>query len=154
MPAGSHVNDHLFDEVVMRVVNTETGFSLIELMIVVAIVAILAAIAYPSYQKQVRDTHRADAKAGLTELAQFMERYYTANGRYVDSGGNAPTLPFTQTPKDGSSKFYNLSLSTATATAYTLQAVPINSQASDDCGTLTLSHIGQKGAGATVSECW
>ena len=57
------------------------GFTLIELMIVVAIIAIIAAVAFPSYQEHVRKTRRADAQTALLELSQFMERHYTANGR-------------------------------------------------------------------------
>ena len=135
--------------------SSERGFTLVELMIVVAIVGLLAAIAYPAYQTQVQKTKRADARAGLTELAQFMERYYTSNGRYVDGGGAAPALPFTQTPKDEDIKAYNLSLTAANATSYVLQAVPIGVQAGDSCGTLTLTNTGQKGAtGGTVADCW
>jgi type IV pilus assembly protein PilE len=133
----------------------QAGFTLIELMIVVGIVGILVAIAYPAYQDQIRKTKRADAEAGLTELAQFMERFYTSNGRYVDGGGAPPALPFTQTPKDENAKAYNLSLSAVNATSFTLQAVPIGAQAADSCGTLTLTNTGQKGAsGGAVSTCW
>jgi len=133
------------------------GFTLIEMMVVVAIIGILAAIAYPSYQEHVRKARRADAQAALMELAQFMERHYTANGRYLTAANAAPTLPFAEAPKDGSSKFYTLSFTaTPTASAYTLQAAPKNAMANDSCGTLTLAHTGAKGqkAGATLAECW
>ena len=133
----------------------QSGFTLIELMIVVGIVGILMAVAYPAYQDQVRKTKRADAQAGLTELAQFMERFYTSNGRYVNGGGAAPALPFTQTPTDENTKAYNLGLSAVNATSFTLQAVPIGGQAADPCGTLTLTNTGQKGvSGGSVSTCW
>ena len=84
------------------------GFTLIELMIAVAVVGILAAIAYPSYQEHVRKARRADAQTALLELAQFMERHYTANGRYLTTAGAAPVLPFDAAPKDGATKYYNI----------------------------------------------
>ncbi len=138
----------------------QTGFTLIELMIVVAIVGILAAIAYPSYQEHIRRANRADAQASLMELAQFMERNYTRLGRYTtDAAGTAPALPFTTAPKDGVRLVYDLSLSAVTATDYTLQATPRagGPMAGDRCGNLTLNSAGlkgQSGAGATTADCW
>ena len=135
-----------------------SGFTLIELMIVVAVIGILAAIAYPSYQEHVNKSRRADAQASLFELAQFMERHYTSNGGYLENGnsGSGPGLPFNKAPKDGGSEFYALSLSAVTAQAYTLQALPKNSMAADKCGTLTLNSAGKKGQAAdrTLAECW
>ncbi|MDR8014851.1 type IV pilin protein [Ectopseudomonas guguanensis] len=134
------------------------GFTLIEVMIVVAIIGIIAAIGYPSYQEHVRKARRADAQTALMELAQFMERHYTANGRYLTSANAAPTLPFTEAPKDGASKSYDLAFaaSSPTANSYTLQATPKNSMAGDKCGTLTLTNTGAKGqaTGATMADCW
>ena len=134
------------------------GFTLIEVMIVVAIVGILAAVAYPSYQEHVRKTKRADAQAALMELSQFMERFYTANGRYLTSANAAPALPFDTAPKDGGSKSYDLAFAenSPTANSYSLEAIPTGSMADDKCGTLTLSNTGAKGqdAGATLADCW
>lgn len=136
------------------------GFTLIELMIVVAIIGILAAIAYPSYQEHVNKTRRADAQIALMELSQFMERYYTANGRYVKADASEVDLPFTEAPKEGATKFYDLAFvnGSTNTSAYTLQAAPKagGAMANDKCGTLTLAHTGAKGqkAGATLAECW
>ena len=134
-----------------------SGFSLIELMIVVAIIGIIAAIAYPSYQGQIRDTRRATTQADLMELAQWMERQYSSNFSYLDGAGNAPTLPFTQSPRSGAS-FYTISFDgTVTANSYTLQAAPSGDQTNDECGTLRLTNTGARTAeksGSTVSGCW
>ncbi len=137
-------------------ISRNKGFTLIEMMIVVVVISILAAIAYPSYQDYVRRAKRADAQSALLELAQFMERHYTANGTYLAAGA-APNLPFTEAPKDGTNKNYDLSFAaTPTASGYTLRAVPKGSMAGDACGTLTLSNTGAKGqaAGATLAACW
>jgi type IV pilus assembly protein PilE len=117
-------------------------------MIVVAIVGILAAIAYPSYQDQVRKTRRADAHVALTELAQFMARYHATHDTYAGA-----SLPFTEAPKESGTKFYDLSFSAGPdATSYTLQAAPKGAQSGDICGTMTLSSTGVKGAART--DCW
>ncbi|WP_084154453.1 type IV pilin protein [Nitrincola lacisaponensis] len=135
------------------------GFSLIELMIVVAIVAILASIAYPSYQDSITKSRRAEAQANLLELAQFMERYYTANNRYNNAATtppSAPVLPFDESPKDGANKYYDLSLTVITANTYTLTATPKGAMAGDGCGNLTLNHAGVKGRSGALAldQCW
>ena len=134
-----------------------SGFTLIELMLVVGIIGILAAIAYPAYMQYVLKSHRAEAKAILMETAQFMERSFTTNGNY-SSGGLLSSV----SPKNssGSAIKYNISFSAGpTATAFTLQAVPNGGQADDECKTLTLSNTGVKGAagvttGDIVAKCW
>lgn len=133
----------------------EHGFSLIELMVVVAIIGLLASIALPSYQESIRKTKRGDAKAVLMQNAQFLERFFTQTNSYLDGGAN-PTLP--TPPADGAAKYYDFSLSgTNTATAYTLQASPKGEMAGDACGTLTLNQAGVKGvsgASKPVEQCW
>lgn len=129
-------------------IKVQRGFTLIELMIVVAIVAILAAVAWPSYQNQVRSTNRADAQGALLGLAQAMERHFTQNGDYLGAaaGGNddgAPAIFPTQSPLDGSNKTYNLTMDVSDdGDTYVLFASPIGSQATD--GQLRLSSSGEK----------
>ncbi|QQS55886.1 MAG: type IV pilin protein [Candidatus Competibacteraceae bacterium] len=152
-----------------RRVRGEGGFSLLELMIVVAVIGILAAIAYPSYQDSVRKSRRADAKSVLLNAAQWMERFYTENNRYHQNrAGTAVALPvgLTQAPIEGGTKYYNISLTdcagaaAVTANTFTLSAVRIagTAQANDRCGTLTLTNTGVRGvcvaAPPTADECW
>ena len=123
-----------------------SGFTLIELMITVAILAILAAIAYPSFQEQVRETRRANAQSDLLELASYMERFYTQNFTYAGAA-----IPFDESPKDGNNKFYDLSLGGLTANSYTLSALPKGGQAGDRCGTMTVNEVNQR---TPVGDCW
>ena len=127
----------------------EKGFTLIELMIVVAIIAILGAIAFPSYQDQVRKTRRASAKAGLMELASYMERTFTENNAYNNAAA-AVTLTDSGITNDN----YTLSISVLTATTYTLTVVPAGGQAADGCGTMTLTHTGVKAHTGAEAGCW
>jgi type IV pilus assembly protein PilE len=128
------------------------GFTLIELMITVAVIAILASIALPAYNDSVRKGRRGQAKADLVELAQTLERHYTVNGRYdANRNGSAYTLPITQSPKTGTA-YYNIAASTRTQTAFTLTATPTGAQTSDSCGTLTIDQAGAKTP--TTSGCF
>ncbi|MFA7316358.1 MAG: type IV pilin protein [Sulfuricella sp.] len=137
-----------------RSTHAAKGFTLIELMIVVAVVGILAAIAYPSYQDSVRKSRRADARSALLELVQFMERNYTLSNRYDQtSGGAAVALPFTETPRDGATRYYDLTISASAQQSFTLSAAPKNAQSSDVCGTLSITTTGAKAATGT-GQCW
>ena len=119
------------------------GFTLIELMIVVAIIGILAAIAYPSYQSSVEKARRSDAQGALLGLANAMERHFTANNSYLGAGSpntGSPSIYPNEVPMDGSTKFYDLTIAAATASTYTLRATPKNGQAGN--GILELTSTG------------
>lgn len=137
---------------------TSRGFTLIELMITVAIIGILAAVAYPAYQDSIIKTRRSAAKACLSELAQYMERYYTTNLQYHQTpAGVANALPNLQCRNDVAQS-YTFATTVLQAGAYTLSATPIGAQLARDtrCGTLTLNQAGTKtesGTG-TVADCW
>lgn len=131
------------------------GFTLLELMVVVAIVAILVGIAVPTYQDSVRKSRRGQAKSDLAEAAQAMERYYTANNTYV--GANLSTIYNNppQSPKTGTAHYAISFDGAVTANSFRLQAVPSTTtgQNKDKCGTMSLSNTGVKGP-TTPEECW
>ena len=134
--------------------NRLKGFTLIELMIVVAVVAILAAIAYPSFQDQIRKSRRAQAKADLVEYAALAERFHTTNNTYAGFA-----LPSNRSPREaGGVAHYTLALNpAATQSAFTITATAATaSQQADRCGNLSLNQAGVKGRSTAVplSECW
>lgn len=142
-----------------RAKQAQRGFSLIELMIVVAVIGILAAIAYPSYQENVRSTRRADAQGALMAFAAAMERYRTENGTYekaatggADTGAPLATLFPSEAPLDGSVKFYDLEIKEAKRNSYILEAIPKGIQSDD--GVLRLHSTGKKEWNRKNSGTW
>ncbi len=129
-----------------------SGFTLIELMIVVVIIGIMATIGYPSYQDSVKKSRRGDAQSALLGFAAAMERRYVngantylgAANAGANTGTPAATLYPSQAPLDGNPKVYDLTIAAATATSYTLRADPITGGLMDGDGYLELLSNGQK----------
>jgi len=131
------------------------GFTLIELMIVLAVVAILMAIALPTYNEYIRRAHRAEARAALLQAAQWLERAATATGVYPPAADFPAALNTVST--------YTITVAPITATPgadFRLTATPIGGQIGDKCGSYTLDNTGLRGANGTTTDptiinaCW
>lgn len=140
--------------------NALRGFTLIELMIVVLVIGILAAVAIPAYQNYITRAARTKATQALMNLAGVEERYFYSNNTYTKTLSN---LGVTSSPycmeSCSDSRYYTITIPSASSTDYTLQAVPGATQAAQDgaCGTLTLNRAGQKAASgdpSNVKRCW
>lgn len=139
----------------------ERGFTLIELMIVVAVIGVLAAIAYPSYQEYVMRARRAEGQSLLNETAARQERYRAQNGTYITSSTSTEIaklkLPQIDKSENG---YYTLGISViANDGGYTLSANRAGTQISDNrCGDFTLDATGKKGIAASTPGstelCW
>ena len=155
----ANMDRHLMTSAQRRVdPQASKGFTLIELMIVVAVVAILAAIALPSYQDSIRKGRRGQAKSDLVELAQRAERFRTINNGYNAGTGFWASVPNTdrRSPRGAGTAHYNITEAQAAGT-FTLTATPQGGQANDArCMTLTINQAGAKtesGSGS-LQDCW
>ncbi|MFT5084288.1 MAG: type IV pilus assembly protein PilE [Lentisphaeria bacterium] len=134
------------------------GFTLVELMITVAIIAIIAAVALPAYNNTVKKSRRSDGTGALSEAASMQERIYSESQSYVDNSGLSRLV----VNGDGVSSregYYTLAVTNSCSASapfdcYTITASAVGSQAADtDCATFTINHLGQKTSSPNTS-CW
>lgn len=142
------------------------GFSLIEVMIVVAIVAIIAVIALPSYTNYVTRANRSDAKVGLQNTAQALERCFTRFSAYNSDScpiaGQITDSNVIEVPGGGADATYEISASALDVSSFTLQAAPVNVQETREtklgqCGTFQMDQRGDRtmaDAGQDADRCW
>lgn len=132
----------------------QKGFTLIELMLAVTVIAILAGIAMPIYQGQIKASRRSDARTALMNVAQLMERYFTERGTYATATLGSGGL-FTTTSSAG---YYTLSIVSQDANGFVLKATRAGAQSGDACGDLTIDQSGTKGVvnatSMTAAQCW
>lgn len=130
--------------------SNQTGFSLIEILITVAIMTIITSIAIPVYTQHLVHAKRLEAEISLSKLAAALEQYAIANNTYKNANG--------ETLKISPLKNYQLEIASATDTQFSLNAFPLGAQAKNDekCATLTLNSNGEKGitGSGTIEECW
>lgn len=129
----------------------QRGFTLIELMIVVLVIAVLAGIALSGYQKQVRKSRRAEARQAVSDIGMRQEKYRSNNSTYGTC--DQVTSPSTCSSFNLTLTYYTVAVSGNTASAYTITATPKGDQANDSCGTLTWA----QSAGVVTkspSGCW
>ena len=129
----------------------EAGFTLLELVVVVTIVAILASLAIAGYEFAVRKTRRSAAQGCVAEAAQFMERFYTTHLNYAkDAAGKGVALPACSADVEGA-YIVGFAAGQPTATTFVIQAVPQGRQMRDACGTMSMNQTGRR---LPEGDCW
>jgi type IV pilus assembly protein PilE len=123
------------------------GFTLIELMIVVVIVGILAAIAYPAYQQHARESKRSDAHSALLRIAAMEEKFFSNNNTYATS---TTTLGYAAHPAASNEGYWAVTISGVTPAGFTLTAAPAGSHSDPACPAITLTGAGMRGP----NTCW
>lgn len=134
------------------------GFTLIELMIAVVVIAVLTGIAITAYGYQINKSRRADAKNALLDLAARQERFYSTNNSYTNTAANLgyAALP-ASIPGGAAAATYTLTVTAVTATTFTAQATRAGAQATDNCGDYTINERGVQGNvnnTLTTANCW
>ena len=130
------------------------GFTLIEAMIVVAVLGIIVAFSYPSYRDQVMKSRRAEGMGALLELADRMERHYSDAGTYTKADGT--DIAVADVFPSFASDYYTLSIDDQDTISFTISSAPKSTQVKDKCGTFTLTSDGDKSVSASgmKDECW
>jgi type IV pilus assembly protein PilE len=116
------------------------GYSMVEILVTLSIVGILATLAYPAYRTQVQHVRRTDAQAVLMQAAQFLERYYTENGKYAEDGMPCP-IPYSKAPIDGSESYYTI-VGNCTGSTFTVDAIPASGGPEAGAGKLQIDDSG------------
>ena len=139
------------------------GFSLIELMVTLLIVAVLTTIALPIYLHEIRESRRTSARAAILDLAGREERYFSTHNTYTASAGDLGySGNFPIGVPDANDPHYDLTVTVgADGSSYSASAAPVGDQTADPCGTYTLDQLGQQGntngaplAAADSADCW
>ena len=130
------------------------GFTLVELMVTVAVISILAAIGYPAYTNYTYKARRTEATGSLLDFATRMERYYADNNAYPVATDDIEVKDIMRSDTaDTEHGYYTLGFAAQAAQSYTLQAVPGGAQSSDTCGTFTINSLGARNVSGT-GTCW
>ena len=136
------------------------GFSLVELLVALAAIALLAAVALPTFFEQLARTRRTDVQAALLEDAAYLQHYYASHDAFA--GTPAPQLPFERTPRQGAASYaITVSVPTDDPSSFVLVATRAGAMASDACGDLTYDSLGRRqlvagtfGSGRNATACW